>query len=78
MMGGVFMLAALTIYIGQLIASKYMIGVGSMIAGVTDCACMALALSIAGKWEKNGVTAFNLSQTMTICCSGLLIAFFEI
>ena len=45
-----FMISVLIIYIGHVLGSVYIIGGGALIAGITDCASIALALSIAGKW----------------------------
>lgn len=60
-----------------MLSNTYIIGFGAFIAGITDCATIALVLSIAGKWGKQGVTAFNLSQTIAICISGLLLSVLE-
>lgn len=71
------MISVLIIYVGYMLSNAYIIGSGAFIAGITDCASVALVLSIAGKWGKQGMTAFNLSQAISICISGLLISVLE-
>lgn len=40
--------------------------IGGFFVGVADCFGFALALSIAGKWFKKGLSLFNFAQSFTV------------
>ena len=46
-----FMISTGIIYVGSQASNKYLIGLGAMIMGFSDCSSMIVALTIAGNWR---------------------------
>jgi hypothetical protein len=60
-----FMVAILIIFIGSMYENLYVIVVGTVVLGFSDCSCAVLGLSLAGRWKKKGITTFNLFQNLS-------------
>jgi hypothetical protein len=47
-------------------------GFGVILTGFSDCSTFSLSLTIAGIWKQNGITAFNIFQTITVAISAMI------
>jgi hypothetical protein len=63
------------IFLGYKYQSKYFMGFGVILTGFSDCSTFSLSLTIAGIWKKNGITAFNIFQTITVAISAMIAVF---
>lgn len=50
---------------------------GAFFVGVADCFCFSMGLTIGGKWEKGGVSLFNLGQSGTVAILSILHIFID-
>ena len=73
-----FIVAFGIVYMGSLLKNYYIIGLGAVICGVCDCSNMSVALTIAGNWEKKGITAFNIGQCSSVAISTMIMVFLNV
>ena len=62
-------------FLGSLLTNYYILGIAVFVCGVCDCMSMSIALSLAGTWEKSGITAYNLCQCLGVAVSTMLMVF---
>jgi hypothetical protein len=70
-----FLVAVLLISLGSLSSNVYLMGVGVVVTGFSDCTCFVLGLSVAGEWKRRGVAVFNVCQSLTVAVSVILFVF---
>jgi hypothetical protein len=71
----VFLVALLIISIGSMTENVYIIGFGAVVTGFSDCSCFVLGLSLAGIWKEKGVAIFNISQSLTVAVTVMIMIF---
>ena len=70
-----FMVSMLIVFMGSFYTNKYVIGVGVILTGISDCSCAILSMSLAGQWKERGISAFNIVQCLTTAFTIALITF---
>ena len=50
-------------------------GFGVILTGFSDCSTFTLSLTVAGIWKQNGITAFNIFQSLTVAISAMIAVF---
>jgi len=64
--GILFLLSVGTLFYAFTNQIEWLINLGAFGAGFADCFCFAVALSIAGKWQDQGISLFNFGQSSTV------------
>lgn len=75
LMATCFMVSLFIIWLGSYYQNAYVIGVGTVLTGFSDCACFVLGLSLAGLWHEKGISTFNISQSLTVAVTAMFIVF---
>ena len=70
-----FIFATMVIYFASYLHSKILMGIGICLVGITDCSSVSILLTIAGRWKKSGISAYNLSQCSLVFLNSCYMAF---
>lgn len=73
-----FIFSIAVIYSGAQLKNVYIIGIGIVLTGFSDCFSFSLSLTLAGEWQQAGITAFNIRQSLTVAVTSILAVFLSV
>lgn len=70
-----FLCACGVVLLGSYLSSSHVIGLGAALCGICDCTSMSIGFTLGGTWHKDGITAVNICQCLTVAGSTLAMVF---